>query len=59
MSVAVNVSSGRADAGMAIYSSAKALDLGFIPVGSERYDLVISESAWPDFKFNWLGYNRF
>ena len=50
MSVAVNILSGRADAGMAIYSSAKALDLGFIPVGSERYDLVISESAWPDFK---------
>jgi putative molybdopterin biosynthesis protein len=50
MSVAVNVLSGRADAGMAIYSSAKALDLGFIPVGRERYDLVISESAWPDFK---------
>ena len=50
MSVAVNVLSGRADAGMAIYSSAKALDLGFIPVGRERYDLVISESAWADFK---------
>ena len=50
MSVAVNILSGRADAGMAIYSSAKALDLGFIPVGRERYDLVIAESAWPDFK---------
>jgi len=50
MSVAVNVLSGRADAGMAIYSSAKALDLGFIPIGRERYDLVIAESAWPDFK---------
>ena len=50
MSIAVNVLSGRADAGMAIYSSAKALDLGFIPIGRERYDLVIAESAWPDFK---------
>ena len=50
MSVAVNILSGRADAGMAIYSSAKALDLGFIPIGRERYDLVIAESAWSDFK---------
>jgi putative molybdopterin biosynthesis protein len=50
MSVAVNVLSGRADAGMAIYASAKALDLGFIPIGRERYDLVIAESAWSDFK---------
>ncbi len=50
MSVAVSILSGRADAGMAIYSSAKALDLGFIPIGQERYDLVIAESAWPDFK---------
>jgi putative molybdopterin biosynthesis protein len=50
MSVAVNILSGRADAGMAIYSSARALGLGFIPVGRERYDLVIAESVWPDFK---------
>jgi len=50
MSVAVSVSSGRADAGMAIYSSARALDLDFIPIGRERYDLVIAESAWSDFK---------
>lgn len=50
MSVAVNVSSGRADAGMAIYSSAKALDLDFIPIARERYDLVIAESVWPDVK---------
>ena len=50
MSVAVSVSSGRADAGMAIHSSAKALDLDFIPIALERYDLVIAESAWQDFK---------
>jgi putative molybdopterin biosynthesis protein len=50
MSVAVSVSSGRADAGMAIHSSAKALDLDFIPIAGERYDLVIAESAWSDFK---------
>jgi molybdate-binding protein len=54
MSVAVSVLSGRADAGMAIYSSARALDLDFIPVSEERYDLVVSESAWDDFKIKHL-----
>ncbi len=48
MAVAVNVLSGRADAGMAIYAAAKALGLDFIPVAEERYDLVIPESSWND-----------
>jgi molybdenum cofactor synthesis domain-containing protein len=50
MGIAVGVLSGRADTGMAIYSSARALDLGFIPLARERYDLVIAESVWSDFK---------
>jgi molybdenum cofactor synthesis domain-containing protein len=50
MGVAIAVLSGRADAGMAICSSARALGLEFIPVARERYDLVITESAWSDFK---------
>ncbi len=50
MAVAVSILSGRADAGMAIYASARALDLDFIPVAEERYDLVIPECAWGDFK---------
>lgn len=50
MGVAIGILSGRADAGMAIYSSAVALNLGFIPVAHERYDLVIDESALSDFK---------
>lgn len=41
MSVAVDVLSGAADCGMAIYASAKALDLDFIPMDREQYDLVI------------------
>jgi len=41
MSVAVAVLSGSADAGLGIYAAAKALDLDFIPVVNERYDLVI------------------
>jgi molybdate-binding protein len=52
MAVAVSVLSGRADAGMAIYSSARALDLDFVPIAEERYDLVIPESAWNDFKMH-------
>jgi putative molybdopterin biosynthesis protein len=41
MSVAVAVLSGAADAGLGIHAAAKALDLEFIPVVTERYDLVI------------------
>ncbi|MDZ7698291.1 MAG: molybdopterin biosynthesis protein [Deltaproteobacteria bacterium] len=41
MSVAVDVLSGIADCGMGIYAAAKALDLGFIPVVQEQYDLVV------------------
>ncbi|MCE5335794.1 MAG: molybdopterin biosynthesis protein [Desulfobacteraceae bacterium] len=48
MAVAVNVLSGRADAGMAIFSSARALGLDFIPVAEERYDLVVAESCFAD-----------
>lgn len=43
MAVAVAVASGAADAGMGILAAAKALGLEFIPVRSERYDLVIPE----------------
>ncbi|MBF0505660.1 MAG: molybdopterin biosynthesis protein [Nitrospirae bacterium] len=41
MAVASAVLSGLADTGLAIYSSAKALDLDFISVANERYDLAI------------------
>lgn len=54
MAVAVNVLSGRADAGMAIYASAKAVGLDFIPITRERYDLVIPESSWDDPKIRLL-----
>jgi len=43
MGVAVAVLSGRADVGLGIYAAARALDLDFIPVVQERYDLVIPE----------------
>jgi len=41
MAVAVAVLSGTADTGLGIYAAAKALDLDFIPVVTERYDLII------------------
>ena len=41
MAVAVAVLSGTADAGLGIYAAAAALDLDFIPVVTEQYDLII------------------
>jgi len=43
MSVAVAVLSGTVDVGLGIYSAAKALDLDFIPMVTEQYDLVIPQ----------------
>ena len=48
MSVAVDVLSGAADCGMAIYAAAKALDLDFIPMDTEQYDLVIPSDFLDD-----------
>jgi putative molybdopterin biosynthesis protein len=41
MMIAAAVASGRADCGLGIEAAAAALELGFIPVMQERYDLVI------------------
>jgi putative molybdopterin biosynthesis protein len=41
MAVASAVLTGLADAGLAVYSSAKALDLDFIAVAEERYDIAV------------------
>ncbi len=41
LSVAAAVASGRADCGLAIAAAAQALDLDFIPLFEERYDLII------------------
>jgi putative molybdopterin biosynthesis protein len=43
MAVAVAVLSGAVDAGLGIYAAAKALDLDFIPVVIEKYDLIIPD----------------
>ena len=44
MSVAVAVQSGTVDVALGIYAAAKALNLDFIPVVTEQYDLVIPET---------------
>lgn len=41
ISVALAVKTGDADAGMCVFSAAKALGLPFVPVGKERYELAI------------------
>ena len=41
LGVAMAIASGRADCGMGIAAAAKALDLDFLPLFQERYDLVI------------------
>ncbi len=54
MSVAVAVLSGVADAGMGIFAAAKALDLEFIPVVTEEYDLVIPAEFYGDEKVGFM-----
>jgi len=48
MSVAMAVTSGRADVGMGILAAAQALNLDFIPVARERYDLVLPSGLLND-----------
>ena len=45
-SVAAQIVSSSADAGMGIYSAAKLYDLDFIPICIEEYDLIIPDHAW-------------
>src|SRR5687768_13360971 len=44
LGVAAAVASGRADCGLGIAAAAQALDLDFIPLFNERYDLVIPKT---------------
>jgi putative molybdopterin biosynthesis protein len=43
LGVAAAVASGRADCGLGIAAAAKALELDFVPLYQERYDLVIPQ----------------
>ena len=46
MAVAAAVLSGAADTGLAVLSAAQALDLDFLPVAQERYDLAIPQQFY-------------
>jgi len=54
MSVAVAVLSGTVDVGLGIFAAAKALDLDFIPVVTEEYDLVIPQEHFESAKIQAL-----
>lgn len=45
-SVAAQIASGTADAGMGIYSAARLYGLDFLPICMEQYDLLIPDSAF-------------
>lgn len=45
-SVAAQIASDTADAGMGIYSASLLYDLDFLPVCMEEYDLLIPDTAW-------------
>jgi putative molybdopterin biosynthesis protein len=46
LAVAAAVASGRADCGLGIAAAAQALDLDFVPLYSERYELIIPEEHY-------------
>lgn len=48
MAVAVNVLTNAADCGMGIHAAARALNLDFVPLARERFDLAIPECFWED-----------
>ncbi len=54
MAVAMAVKSGRADVGVGILAAAKALDLDFIPLCEEPFDLIIEKDVLKDEKIQVL-----
>ncbi|MDR0841927.1 MAG: molybdopterin biosynthesis protein [Acidobacteriota bacterium] len=54
MSVAMAVASARADVGLGIHAAAQVLNLEFIPVTRERYDLVIPTAFMDDERIKML-----
>jgi len=54
MAVAAAVLSARADAGLGICAAARALDLDFIPVVAEQYDLIIPQPYFDSDKIQYV-----
>ena len=47
LEVAIAVASGQADTGLGVRAAATALDLGFVPVAWEDFDIVLSGDTLP------------
>ena len=54
IAVALAVKSGEADAGMCVFSAAKALGLPFVPVAQERYELAFRKEHADDLRLSTL-----
>ncbi|MCF8055633.1 MAG: molybdopterin biosynthesis protein [Desulfocapsa sp.] len=54
MSVAASIANGSVDCGMGILAAANALNLDFVPVAEERYDLIIPQQFLDDKKIGAL-----
>lgn len=50
LAVALAVKTGEADAGIGVWSAAKALDLTFTPIAKERYEIAVREEYAGDFR---------
>jgi putative molybdopterin biosynthesis protein len=48
LAVALAVKTGEADAGLGVFSAAKAFNLSFVPVAKEPYELVFHAETWED-----------
>jgi putative molybdopterin biosynthesis protein len=48
MTLAATIANGESDTGLGVLAAANAFDLEFIPVATERYDLVIPKEYWTD-----------
>lgn len=54
IAVGAAVAAGQADVGMGIFAASRAMDLDFVPVRDERYDLVVPEDLWESSKLKYL-----
>jgi len=54
MNVAVSILNNSADTGLGIRASARALNLDFIPVATEQYDLIVPSDILDDPKIQLL-----
>jgi putative molybdopterin biosynthesis protein len=52
LAAAAVVAEGRADAALGLYAAARAYDLAFVPLASERYDLVFALGSRSQWLFN-------